>query len=161
MQFLTKANIYRCFNVFSLWAPQIFQVQAKISKIWPAFSGSLSASYDYVEIKFSLSKLPFLQISNLIKRRSWLRFKIWNGKQSQVCNNWCLFMSNKNQTQLFPWIKNRRSYTSLSFGENWQNILLVTKIFSDQVFTKKFVLQSLFPNLVLLHQINITGLQKK
>ena len=32
-QFLTKTTIFRCFDVFSVRPPQIFQVQAKISTI--------------------------------------------------------------------------------------------------------------------------------
>ena len=44
----TKASICQCFDVFSVRPPQIFQVQVKISSIWPVFLDYLSVFYDYV-----------------------------------------------------------------------------------------------------------------
>ena len=45
-QALTKATIFRCFDVFSVWPPQTFQVQAKISIIRPVFPDYLSVCYE-------------------------------------------------------------------------------------------------------------------
>ena len=42
-----KATIFRCFDLFSVRPPQIFQVQAKTSTIQPIFPDYLSVSYDY------------------------------------------------------------------------------------------------------------------
>ena len=46
-QFLAKVAIFRCFDVCSVWPPQIFQVQAKISTVRSVFPDYLSVSYDY------------------------------------------------------------------------------------------------------------------
>ena len=45
--FLAKVTIFCCFDVSSVWPPQIFQVQAKISTVRPVFPDYLSISYDY------------------------------------------------------------------------------------------------------------------
>ena len=42
-----KAAIFLCFDVFPLQPTQKFQVQAKISRIWPVFPDCLSVNYDY------------------------------------------------------------------------------------------------------------------
>ena len=46
MKFLTKVAIFCCFDVFSLRPPHIFQVQAKISTVRPAFPDCISVSSD-------------------------------------------------------------------------------------------------------------------
>ena len=46
-QFLTKATIFCCFDVFCVQPPQVFQVQMKISTIRPVFPDYLSVFYDY------------------------------------------------------------------------------------------------------------------
>ena len=43
-----KAAISRCFDVFPVRASQKFQVQVKMSTLWPVFPDYLSVSYDYV-----------------------------------------------------------------------------------------------------------------
>ena len=50
-QLLTKVTIFRCFDVCSVRPPQVFQVQAKISTVWPVFPDYLSVSYDNEHIK--------------------------------------------------------------------------------------------------------------
>ena len=45
-QFLAKVAIFRCFDVCSVRPPQIFQVQAKISTVWPVFPDYISVLYD-------------------------------------------------------------------------------------------------------------------
>ena len=43
----TAGSNFRCFDVFSVWLPQKFQVQEKISTIPTMFPDCLSVSYDY------------------------------------------------------------------------------------------------------------------
>ena len=47
---LAKVAIFCCFDVCSVWPPQIFQVQAKISTVRPVFPDYLSVSYNYGDI---------------------------------------------------------------------------------------------------------------
>ena len=79
-RFLTKGSIFWCFDVFSVWPPQIFQVQAKISTIQPLFPDYLSISYDYVlmenvrENKFETSALyyrSFARVDYLLRYKSY------------------------------------------------------------------------------------------
>ena len=51
-QFLTKATIFCCLNVFSVRPLQIFQVQSKISTMRPVFPDYFSVFYEYADIKF-------------------------------------------------------------------------------------------------------------
>ena len=62
-QFLTKVAIFRCFDVYSVLPPQIFQAQAKISKVRPVFPDYLSVSYGFIN---RLSTSVFVPVNEIV-----------------------------------------------------------------------------------------------
>ena len=74
--FLRKANIFCCFDLCSVCPPQIFQVQAKISKVRHVFLDFHSVFYDY-DIIYKAVKpqhLKKLQIIQNIKNLMFFTF---------------------------------------------------------------------------------------
>ena len=69
-KFLTKVNIFRCFDVCSVQPPQIFQVLIKISTVRPVFPDYLSVPYDYVQTYnfFNLLSANPTKWSNTLKQ---------------------------------------------------------------------------------------------
>ena len=53
-QSLAKVATFRCFDVCSVWTPQIFQVQAKASTVRSVSLDYLSVSYDYANMDYCL-----------------------------------------------------------------------------------------------------------
>ena len=63
-KFSLEAAIFRRFDVFPVWLPHEFQVQAKISLIRPTLPDYLSVSYDYV-IKYPwISGITFASVKS-------------------------------------------------------------------------------------------------
>ena len=77
-QFLTKTTIFRCFDVFFVRPPQIFQVQAKISTIRPVCQDCLSdyaLTYDLNNFKSRLTDTFYYNVSS--KQLSLFRFNLF------------------------------------------------------------------------------------
>ena len=99
-QLLTKSTISRCFHVYSVQPPQIFQVQVKISTVQPMFPDYLTVCYDYGWISYVwwlLLNVALIQEGLVIFIRTHFEHKLWQENKISV------FFVNDRKVFTVPW----------------------------------------------------------